>query len=245
MHYKGSHQALPEIARELNVDAVVEGSVVRFGNRVRVDAQLIQAVPERHLWANAYEQDLGDVLMLQSEVASAIAAQVQAKISPREARLSASALPVKPQAYEAYLKGEYFLNKWTTDGFEKARDYFQQSIDLDSTYAPGYAGMGYYYSLVAFRQMAPRRSAYLKAEDFSRKALELDETATEPHINLAIIRLLFRCDLAGAEKGLNRVRELYPDDMLALDAHSYYLVEIGRIDEAIAEKKRVMEHDPL
>jgi len=108
MHYKGSHQALPEIARELNVDAVVEGSVVRFGNRVRIDAQLIQAVPERHLWANAYERDLGNVLMLQSELAWAIAGQVQAKVSPRERTLLASTRPVNPQAYEAYLKGQYF-----------------------------------------------------------------------------------------------------------------------------------------
>jgi TolB-like protein/DNA-binding winged helix-turn-helix (wHTH) protein/Tfp pilus assembly protein PilF len=245
MHYKGSHQALPEIARELNVDAVVEGSVVRVGDRVRIDAQLIQAVPERHLWANAYERDLGDVLMLQSEVTWAIAAQVQAKVSPRERTLLASARPVNPQAYEAYLKGEYFLNKWSTDGFEKAKNYLQKSINLDPTYAPGYAGMGNYYSLVAFRRMAPPRSAYLKAEVFSRKALELDETATEAYTILAMIKLLFRCDPSGAEKDLNRVRELYPGDMGALEAHSYYLVEIGRMDEAIVEKKRALEDDPL
>jgi len=245
MHYKGSHQALPEIARELNVDAVVEGSVVRFGNRVRIDAQLIQAVPERHLWANAYERDLGNVLMLQSELAWAIAGQVQAKVSPRERTLLASTRPVNPQAYEAYLKGQYFLNKWSTDGFEKAKDYFQQAINVDPIYAPGYAGMGKYYSLVAFRRMAPPRPAYLKAEDLSRKALELDGTVTDPYILLGMIKLLFRCDPSGAEKDLNRIRELYPANVGALDAHSYYLVEIGRMDEAIVEKRKVLEHDPL
>jgi len=245
MHYQGSRRPLPEIAHELNVDAVVEGSVMRFGNRVRIDAQLIQAVPERHLWARAYERDLGDVLMLQSEVASAIAAQVQAKVSPKERTLLASARPVNPQAYEAYLKGEYFIDKWSTDGFEKAKYYFQQSITLDPNDAAGYAGMGNYYATVAFRRMAPPRPAYLKAEDFSRKALELDGTAMEPSILLGMMKLLFRCDPSGAGRDLTRVRELYPGDMGALDAHSYYLVEIGRMDEAIAEKRTVLEHDPL
>jgi TolB-like protein/DNA-binding winged helix-turn-helix (wHTH) protein len=124
MHYKDSHQALPEIARELNVDAVVEGSVLRSGNRVRITAQLIQAVPERHLWANAYERDLGNILMLQNEVAWAIAGQVQAKVSPEERAALATARPVNPQAYEAYLKGEYYLDKWSTDGFERTNDIF-------------------------------------------------------------------------------------------------------------------------
>src|SRR5438552_7240832 len=138
-----------------------------------------------------------------------------------------------------------FLNKWSTDGFEKAKDYFQQAINVDPIYAPGYAGMGKYYSLVAFRRVAPPRPAYLKAEDLSRKALELDGTVTDPYILLGMIKLLFRCDPSGAEKDLNRIRELYPANVGALDAHSYYLVEIGRMDEAIVEKRKVLEHDPL
>ena len=245
MRYKGARTPIAQMARELNVEAFLEGSVVRSGNRIRINAQLIQAMPERHLWANAYERDLGDILMLQNDVAWAIAGQVQAKVSPEERVLLATARPVNPQAYEAYLKGEYFLGKWSTEGLDKAKDYFQQSIDLDPTYAPGYTGMGDYYSLIAFMGMAPPREAYLKAEDFLKKALELDGTNTDPYVLLAMIKLLFRCDPSGAEKDLNRVLEVNPGNVNALDYHSYYLVEVGRMDEAIVEKRRVLEQDPL
>jgi tetratricopeptide (TPR) repeat protein len=152
---------------------------------------------------------------------------------------------VNPQAYEAYLKGKYFLDKWTGEGFEKAKVYFQQSIDLDPGYPEGYMGLAEYYGTVAFMGMVPSREAWLKAETLLAKSLEMDNSSSDTHALLGMIKLQFRCDRAAAEKELNLALELNPGDMGALDWHSYYLLEIGSKDEAIAEKKRVLEHDPL
>ena len=245
MHYKNTHLPLAEIARELNVDGVVEGTVVRSGNRVRITAQLIQAANDRHVWAENYERDIQDVLSLQDEVARAIASQVQAEISPQERRRLAVARPVNPQAYEAYLKGHFFLNQWSDEGFRKAQEYFQQSVDLDPTYAPAYLGLAETYGAVTHTGRLPSRDGYVEAESVATKALEIDDTLAEAHAFLGLIKLLFRCDRSGTEKELNRALELNPGDIGTLDYHSYYLMQIGKSDEAIVEKKRVLEHDPL
>jgi TolB-like protein/lipoprotein NlpI len=246
MRYKGTQKRLAEIGRELNVSLIVEGSVIPSGNHVRVTAQLLDAARDQHLWARRYDRDLKDVLLLQSDLASAVALEVAGRLTPsEESRLKANARAVNPQAYEAYLKGEYFLNKWSTDGFNKAKDYFQQSIDLDPNYAQGYTGLAEYYALAAFTGSAPPRDAWLKAEDLLAKSLEIDSNLSGTHTALGMLKLQFRCDRAAAEKELNRALELNPSDMGALDNHSYYLMEIGRKDEAIAEKQRVLKHDPV
>lgn len=246
MHYQGTHKSLPEIAKELDVDAVVEGTVAKAGSRVRINAQLIDTRRDQHLWARQYDSDLQDVLQLQSELASTIAHEVAGRLTPDEqSRLTAKSRRVNPQAYEAFLKGEYFLDKWTTEGFEKARAYFEQAIQLDSSFADGYAGLAEYYGLVAFIGIVPPQEAWLKSEDLLVKTLAMDNTSSKAHSQLGMLKLYFRCDRAGAEKELNQALELNPGDMRALDYHSYYLLEIGRTDEAIAEKKRVLEHDPL
>ena len=246
MHYKGTHKALPEIAHELNVNSIVEGSVARSGNRVRISAQLVEAANDQSIWVRDYNRNLQDVLQLQNELAMDVAQQVAGKLTSKEqSRLAARTRPVNPEAYEADLKGEYFLTKWSTEGFEKAKQYFEQSIIFDPAYAQGYAGLGEYYSIVAFLGVVPSRENYLKAEDLSRKALEIDETLVQPYVTLGMVKLFFRCDPAGAEKDLNRALELDPGSVYALDYHSYYLLKAGRADEAIGEKRRVVEHDPL
>jgi eukaryotic-like serine/threonine-protein kinase len=246
MQYKGSHKPLREIARELNVDAVLEGSVGHSGNRVLVSAVLVDAASDRNLWAQHYDRDLHDILQLQNELATTVALEVAGRLTPGEkSRLATKTLHVSPQAYEAYLKGEYFLNKWTAESLEKARVYFQQAINNDPSYAQGYAGLAEYYGTVAFLGVVPPREAWLKAESLLTKTLEMDPSSSKAHTLLGMLKLQFRCDRLGAEKELNRALELNPGDMGALDYHSYYLLEIGRTDEAIDEKKRVLEHDPL
>jgi TolB-like protein/Tfp pilus assembly protein PilF len=244
--YKGVRKPLPQIARELNVSVIVEGSVIRSGNHVRVSAQLVDATKDQHIWARSYDRDLQDVLQLQSELASAVALEVAGTLAPDErARLISQVRPVNPQAYEAYLKGTYFIDKWTDDGFEKARGYFQQSVAIDPRYADGWAGLAEYYGTVAFMGVFPPRENWLKAEELLAKALELDDASSNAHTLLGMIKLQFRCDREGAEEELNRALELNPGNMRALSYHSYYLLEIGHPDEAIAEKKRVLEHDPI
>ena len=246
MRFKGTHKPLSEVARELNVDAVVEGSVGRSENRVRVSAELVDATTERNLWAQNYDRDLHDILRLQNELATTVALAVTGRLTPtEESRLATKEQRVNPQAYEAYLKGHYFLDKWTGEGFEKAKGYFQQSIDLDPSYADAYAGLAEYYGVSAWLNMAPREEAWLKAEELAAKSLEMDPNSWAAHIQLYGIKMQFRCDRAAAERELNLALELNPGDMVALGWHSYYLLEIGRNDEAIAEKKRVLEHDPL
>lgn len=245
MRYKGSHKPLAEIARDLNIDGVVEGSVARSGNRLRITAQLIDVANDRHLWAENYERNLQDVLELQDEVARAIAGQVRAKISPEEQMRLQAARPVNPGAYDDYLKGRFFLNQWSDTGFRQAQQYFQQSIDLDPGYAPAYLGLAETYGAMTITGRSPALEGSLKAENFAKKALELDETLAEAHTVLGLIKLQSRCDRSGAEKEMNRAMALNPQSTLALDYHSYYLLEIGRADKAIAEKKRVLENDPL
>jgi TolB-like protein/DNA-binding winged helix-turn-helix (wHTH) protein/Flp pilus assembly protein TadD len=246
MHYKGSGKSLPEIVRELDVDAVVEGTVSKAGDRVRINAQLVDARQDRHLWARQYDSKLQDVLQLQSDLAFAIALEVSGKLTPNEAsRIGSKRRQVDQEAYEAYLKGEYFLDKWTVDGFEKTKSYFERAIQIDPSFADAYAGLAEYYGTVAFMGIVPPREAWLKSEDLLVKTLAMDNTSSKAHSLLGMLKLTFRCDRSGAEKELNQAVELNPGDIRALDYHSYYLLETGRTDQAITEKRRVLEHDPL
>src|ERR1700739_3597911 len=200
MPYKRVRRSLPEIAHELNVDAVVEGTVLRSGNRVRITAQLIQVPAERHLWAQSYEGDIGDVLTLQSQVAHAIADEIRVSLNSQEQALLKNKKTVDPEAYEAYLKGRYFWNKRTANGLQSAVAYFHQAIEQDPNNAPAYSGLADSYALLGdwqYAVMSPRE-AFPKAKAAAIKALELDSTLGEAHTSLAFILAGFDWDLDAA-----------------------------------------------
>jgi len=245
MQYKGVKKPLPQIARELNVDAVIEGSVLRSGDRVRITAQLIQAVTDKHLWAKSYERDLRDVLALQSEVAGAIANEIKIKLTPQEQARLASARPVNPEAHEAYLKGRYYWNLRTEEGLKKSSEYFQQAIEKDPGYALAYAGLADTYGVVATWNVMAPKEAYPRAKAAAFKALEMDETLAEAHALLGSAREEYDWDWVGAEKEFKRAIELNPGYATAHQWYAEYLSVMGRHNEAIAEAKRAQELDPL
>ena len=245
MRYKGTKKPLPEIARELNVDAVVEGSVVRSSNRLRINAQLIQAVPEHHLWANVYERDLADVVALQGDVARAITAEIQIKLTPQEQTRLARVQPLDAEALEAYLKGRYEWNKWTEEGLKNSIVYFEQAIQKDPAYAQAWAGLSDAYGLLENFHFLPPQVALPKAKAAALKALDLDETLSEAHASLGGIMLYPECSWSAAEKELQRAIALNPNNAEAHQWFGYYIIVMGRFDDAIAEMKRARELDPL
>ena len=246
MRYKGTKKGLPEIARELDVDGVVEGSVLRAGNKIRITAQLIHASTDRHLWARSYERDFKDILALQDEVAQAIAGQIQARLtSDEQARLS-RARPVNPEAHEAYLKGRYEWYRWTPENFRKALDYFRQSIAIDPSYAPAYAGLSLAYARLGDSGGAWRPGdAYPKAKSAALKAVELDPELAEGRVALGMSILWNDWDWAAAERELRRAVDLNPGSATAHLGYSSFLTNMGRNEEALVEINRAHELDPL
>lgn len=246
MHYKDSKKSLPEIARELNVDAVVEGTVQRVGDRVHVRAQLIHAVSDSHLWAADYDRDLRDVLNLQSEVARAIAAEVRVKVTPGEQRLLVPKRIVAREAIDNYLQGRYFSNRRTEQDMRKAISYFESAIKADSNYAQAYAGLADCYNQLGTAMigvMSPIE-ARRTAETAARKALEIDNELAEAHATLGYVSY-FNWNWAAAEEEFKRSIELNPNYASGHSQYAYYLVARKRIDEALAEINRARELDPL
>jgi eukaryotic-like serine/threonine-protein kinase len=244
MHYKEVKTPLPEIARKLGVDAVIEGSVLRAGNHVRINVRLMGMAPERHLWANDYARDMQDILFLQSDVAQAIVREIKIAVTPQEqARLSTPRL-VKQEAYDAYLKGRNLCEKPTTEGFEKGIEYLQQAIGMDPYFAPNYAAEADCYMRIALYGHSPSMPAYLKAEEAVLKALGLDETLAEGHSTLGSIKLFFEWDLSGPEREFRRALELNTSSLAVHTGYSFYLIVAGRFDEGIAEIKRAQELNP-
>ena len=247
MQYKGVRKPLPQIARELNVDAVVEGTVLRSGGQVRITAQLIQARDDRHLWSHSYEGELRDALALQNKVASAIAEQIQINLKPKEQVALKREKAVNPEAHEAYLKGRYFWNKRTDDGLRKAIAYFNQAIEKDPTYAQAYTGLADSYALLGdweYGGMAPKE-AFPKAKAAATKALELDDTLSEAHTSLAFCLDLYDWNWDSAEREFKRAIDLNPGYATAHHWYGWHLAELGRKDEAIAEMREAANLDPL
>jgi len=244
MQYKSVKKPLPEIARELNVDAVVEGSVVRVAEQVRISAQLIHALTDTHLWVESYERDLRDVLALQSEVARAIARQIEITLTPdQEARLAATR-PVNPETYEAYLKGMFHLNKMTPEGTEKGLDYLRQAIEKDPEDSLAYGALALGYAVSAHGPGAlPDVSAL--ATSTALKALELDDTLAEAHAALAINKLYGDWDWETVEQSFQSALKFNPTLTVTRAHYSWYLQLFGRTDEALAQMRRVQELDPL
>jgi TolB-like protein/DNA-binding winged helix-turn-helix (wHTH) protein/Flp pilus assembly protein TadD len=247
MGYKGARKPLPEIARELNVDAVVEGTVLRSGDQVRITAQLIQAPADTHLWAESYEGDLRDTLALQKKVARAIAEQIRIEVTPREQAALKSAKPVDPEAYEAYLKGRYFWNKRTADGLKKAVAYFNQAITKDPRYAAAYSGLADSYALLGdwqYAVMTPKE-AMPRAKAAAMKALELDDSLGEAHASLAFCLDGFDWNFEAADREFRRAIELNPGYATGRHWYSWHLALLGRNSEAIAEMTKAENLDPL
>jgi TolB-like protein/DNA-binding winged helix-turn-helix (wHTH) protein/Flp pilus assembly protein TadD len=246
MRYKGTKKSLPEIARELNVDGIVEGSVVRSGQRVRITAQLIQAATDRHLWAETYERDLVDVLRLQSEVAETIARQVDAQLTSQQQVRLHSARTVNPEAYEAYLRGRYYLtNQYTTaQPLNKAKGYFEESIRKDPSFALAYARLAdAYVYLAIFRQMS-RDSAYVSAKEALRKAVELDDSIGEVHDTLGVLSWRFDWNWDAAEQEFDRAIKLAPSYSCAHEDRANFLGFLGKRGGALAGMRRSNTIDP-
>jgi TolB-like protein/DNA-binding winged helix-turn-helix (wHTH) protein/Flp pilus assembly protein TadD len=247
MTYKRVRKPLPVIGRELNVQAVVEGTVLRSGERVRITAQLIQVPDEKHLWAHSYEGDLRDTLTLQNSIARAIAEQIEVALNRQEAAALDKARTVKPQAYEAYLKGRYFWNKRSAEGLRKAIVYFDQAIDADPDYARAYSGLADSYALSGdweYALLAPQE-AFSKAKAAATRALILDDNLSEAHTSLAFILDLYYWDWASAEREYRRALALNPGYATAHHWHAWHLMVTGRMGEGIAELKQAQSLDPL
>jgi TolB-like protein/DNA-binding winged helix-turn-helix (wHTH) protein/Flp pilus assembly protein TadD len=247
MVYKRARKPLPQIARELNVDAVVEGTVLRSGDQVRVTAQLIEATADKHLWSQSYEGELQDTLALQNQVAMAIADQIRISLNPQEQAALKSARVVKPEAYVSYLKGRYFWNKRTADGLKVALAYFNQAIDEDPKYAQAYSGLADTYALLGdwqYAAMTPRE-ALPKAKAAAIKALELDSALGEAHNSLAFCLDGFDWDFDSAGKEFLRAIELNPGYATAHHWYAWHLALLHRLDEAMAEMKKAENLDPL
>jgi TolB-like protein/DNA-binding winged helix-turn-helix (wHTH) protein/Flp pilus assembly protein TadD len=246
MQYKGSRKTLPVIGKELNVDAVVEGSVVRSGDRVRIDVQLIQSDNDFRIWGKSYDRRINDILVLQADVVHSISNEIEATLGSGQKTVHSSAKPVNPEAYDAYLKGVYFYDG-PEQTLSKAVKYYKKSVDLDPNYAPANLGLGEAYGMMAYIGQGdiPAEQAWDQSEIYLAKTLQLDPNSSLAHTLIGMNRLIRRCNRIDAERELDLALQLNPNDMRSLDYHSYFLLEVGRGDEALAEKKRVLESDPV
>jgi TolB-like protein/DNA-binding winged helix-turn-helix (wHTH) protein/Tfp pilus assembly protein PilF len=245
IRYKGTKKGLPEIARELNVDAIVEGSVIRSGQRVRVTAQLLRAPTDQHLWAETYDRDLGDVLKLQGEVAGAIAQQVRAQLTPQQQAQLRRADVVNPAAYDSYLKGRlYFTTEFTKPAsLEKAQQDFEESIQKDPNFALAYAGLADTYVYLAFAGALPRDQAYRSAKEALDKALALDDSIGEAHDTLGLLSSEFDWDWDTADREFSRAIALAPSYSCAHEDRAMFLALTGRRAEAVAEITKIDQLD--
>jgi serine/threonine-protein kinase len=246
MRYKDTKKTLPEIARELDLDAVVTGSVQRSGERVRITAQLIHARTDTDLWAGSYDRKMQDVLELESSVARTIADEIQVKLTPQEKARLIRARQVNPEAYEAYLRGRYEWNKRTAEGLRRGADLFQQALAKDPGYAAAYAGLAdSYFSLAYSADVLRPREGVPKAKAAAVKALEIDESLAEAHATLGAIKLFYDWDWKAAEQELKRAIALNPGYATAHHWYGLCLGWTGRVPEARAELQRAHQLDPL
>jgi TolB-like protein/DNA-binding winged helix-turn-helix (wHTH) protein/Tfp pilus assembly protein PilF len=247
MQYKDSHKDAREIGRELGVDFILEGSVRREGDRVRITAQLVRTKDQTHIWANSYDRSLHDILTLQNDVSSAIAAEIRLNLTPEPSAQLAGTPPRDPEAYESYLEGRYFWNKRSEAGYLKAIEYFQQAIARDPKYARAYAGLADAYALLGslpFAEM-PRKEAMAKAKAAALTALQLDETLAEAHTSLAFVRMHYDWDWSGSRTEFERALELDPNYATAHEWYSIWFTAQGRTDRALEQLEFAQRADPL
>jgi TolB-like protein/Tfp pilus assembly protein PilF len=244
MQYKGIRKPLREIARELGVDAIVEGTVQRSGERLRISAQLLHAPSDTHLWAESYDRDLRDVLALQSEVAQAIAREIRIKLTPVDEARLAQARPVDPEAYEAYLKGRYHWNRRSGEGLKKGLQYFQQAVAKDPNYAAAYVGLADCLSVLGWTGFVAPDEGCGRAGGLIIQALEMDRGSGEAHASLGFATMLYDYDFATAEKEFERSIELSPRYATAHQWFGLYLALMARFEEGYTELKRAVRLDP-
>ncbi|MGB2605219.1 MAG: tetratricopeptide repeat protein [Candidatus Sulfotelmatobacter sp.] len=245
MHYKGGKETVPQIGRELGVDALIEGTVERVDNRVRIRVQLIDTASDHHLWASTYDHELNDVLLLQSTAARDIAAEIQGQEVESSVRSRAiNGRAVQTEAYEAYLKGRYFWNQRSEAGLKKSIEYFQDAIARDPAFAAAYAGLAGSYSILGSNVLPPSL-ARAKARAAANKALELDPGIAEGHAELGLLEFYYDWDWKRAEHDFQRAIELNPSDATAHQWYSQYLRAMGRFPEALHEAKQAQQLDPL
>lgn len=245
MRYRGVKKPLPQIARELNVDAVVEGAVVRLGGQVRITAQLIQASSDKHIWAHTYQTDERDVLIAQSEIANAIAQQILSTLAPQEQKRNGKERPINTEAHEAYLKGEYFLNRLDRDSINKASDYFELAIARDPGYLPAYAKLAGTYQILGHIGALPESLGSEKAKPLVAKALQLDPEFGPAHAVEGWISLSYDLDFPKAGAEFRHAVELNPNGVEGHEGLANYYAAIGRPQQAVLEMRRALELDPL
>jgi TolB-like protein/Tfp pilus assembly protein PilF/tRNA A-37 threonylcarbamoyl transferase component Bud32 len=245
MQYKDTDKVIPEIVKELGVDAVIEGSVLKAGNDVRVTAQLVDGRTDAHLWSDNYTGTLTNILALQSEVTLAIAREIEAALTPEEERRITRTEPVNPEAHEACLRGHWYFNKYSLEGFTKAREYFELAIEKDPNYAPAYAWLAMVYGATGYWGYVPPIDTQPKVKEAALKAIELDDTLAVAHLVLAGYSFYFDWDWPAAEREFKRAIELNPNLPEVRHTYSFYLTTMGRPNEAMAESKRAEELDPL
>ena len=244
MTYKNASRPLPEIAKQLNVDAIIEGSVLNVNGHVRITAKLIKADEDQLLWVKSYKRDLKDILKLQGELAQEITSEIQLKLTPEEHANVVASKPVNPKAYIAYLKGRYFWNMRTSEGFEKAMEQFLKAIAIDSGYAPAYAGLSDTYILLGNYGIIKSDDANIKAKKYATKALKLDETLAEAHVSLSAC-LTNDWNIIGAQKELKKAIELNPNYATTHQWYAFSLISSGLIKEGISEMKKAKKISPL
>ena len=242
MQYKGAKKPLPEIARELNADVIVEGSVERSGDQVRITAQLIRATTDKHLWAETYERDFRDILALQDEVAAAIAGQIETRLGGPKPSSRSKSSAVNPEAYDTYLQANYYFDNGQLG---KSLDYYNQAVKLDPNYGPTYAHMASAYFFQAFFGVLPPREGWGDVKQAAMLAIEKDERIAEAHGALALAKMHYDWDFVGAEREFKRGLELNPSDADIHHDYAHYLMAMGRSSESVAETKRAVELDPI
>jgi TolB-like protein/Tfp pilus assembly protein PilF len=245
MTYKGTRKPLPQIARELGVDAVVEGSVVRSASKVRIRAQLIRAASDEHIWANSYERNVSEAGMLQADIAQEIANEVRAQLSLRERTAINRQGTANPAAYEAFLKGRFFFNKRTLESAARSVEYYRQAIALDSNYAAAYSGLSDSLAVESYMGAVPAADVMPEARSAAMKAVALDDNLADAHISVSSIYLTYDFDWLTAKREIERALELNPNSASAHQSLAEYLVVTGRTDEAVLEGQRARELDPL
>jgi Tfp pilus assembly protein PilF len=240
---KSTHKTLPEIAQLLKVDAIIEGTVLRYGSRLRINAELVDTKLDQQLWAQSYDRDVGDVLAIQSDLALAIIKGIQVSTTPGDTRQLARPETVSPEAYDAYLKGLFYWNQFSELGMKKAVDYFQQAITIDPNYARAYAGLAQSYHELAFYM--PPREVMPKGKAAAIKALGLDNSIPEAHAALGWILWCYEWDWKNGEREFLEAIEIAPKSSLAHAQYSIYLSSAGRPDDALREITQARELDPF